>query len=446
LLKRTVPELGPLFEKAKLMYVAQCANIKYTTHPYIKFVWPSGEMLTLRHMLDPDDYNDLHGSEFQWIGWEEITTHATPEVYLRCMSLLRSAHPEASQWMQVFSTTNPGGPGSNWVKRRWKLPDYRNKIIFDEDFDDNEELARWSNDKLVNIASRPRASLFLDVRKNHIFLKSNPTYLADLARQAPNEATRRAWIDGDWEITSGGMFDNTWDRRYHVVKPFPVPRSWKLDRSHDAGTATPFCVLWFAESDGSDYVDSMGQWRSSVAGDLFVIREWYGTNGQPNQGLKLTPQEITKGLIEREMEWSLYGKVLDGPADNAIHSETIANINIASLMAMPVRLDDGTEVPGITWTRSDKTSGARITGWNTISQYLKNSLPDTSGTKARERPGLFFFDICKHTIEQIPQTPRDEKKPEDVPTRGEHHIADTLRYRVLSNVQQMTMGRTVGLH
>src|SRR5688500_2945656 len=50
--KRTVPEIGPLFEKAKAIYQANCPSIKYSQHPYAKFVWPTGEMLTLRHMLE----------------------------------------------------------------------------------------------------------------------------------------------------------------------------------------------------------------------------------------------------------------------------------------------------------------------------------------------------------------------------------------------------------
>ncbi len=221
--KRTVPEIGPLFEKAKAIYLANCPGIKYSQHPYAKFVWPTGEMLTLRHMLEPDDYNDLHGSEFQWIGWEEITTHSTPEVYLRCMSLLRSSHPEASKWMQVWSTTNPGGPGHSWVKKRWQLPAMNNKIIYDRS--DREELSRWTNDALVNVQSRPRLAVFLDVRRNDIFLKANPTYLADLVSQAPNEATRRAWIDGDWDVVAGGIWDDCWDQKYHVLHRFPIPKS-----------------------------------------------------------------------------------------------------------------------------------------------------------------------------------------------------------------------------
>jgi hypothetical protein len=441
-LKRTVPEIGPLFEKAKLIYQANCPQVKFTQHPYAKFVWPTGEMLVLRHMLDLDDYNDVHGSEFQWIAWEELTTWNTPEVYLRCMSLLRSSHAEAAKWMQIWSSTNPGGGGHNWVKRRWRLPECTNQIIYDED--DAEEMSRWSDDPLVNMRSRPRIAIFLDVRKNEIFMKQNPTYLADLARQAPNESTRRAWIDGSWDCVSGGMFDDVWDHKYHVVKPFPIPKSFKIDRSFDWGSSTPFCVLWYAESDGSDYKDSEGIWHSSIAGDIFVIHEWYGTNGQLNQGLKLAADDVAKGIVERELEWGIYERCYPGPADNQIHMEIQTGQNIASDMLNPIRLEDGREMPGVEWLRSDKGDGSRATGWIMIRDRLKRCIPDKKSPVLREQPGLFFFKTLEHTLQHFPVTPRDEKNVDDIPKRGEYHIQDTLRYRILADGRGITSGPTVG--
>ncbi len=442
-LKRTVPEIGPLFEKAKAIYLANCPGIKFSQHPYAKFVWPTGEMLVLRHMLEPDDYNDLHGSEFQWIGWEELTTHATPEVYLRCMSLLRSSHPEASKWMQVWATTNPGGPGHSWVKKRWQLPAMNNKLIYDRS--DREELSRWTNDVLVNVQSRPRLAVFLDVRRNDIFLKANPTYLADLVSQAPNEATRRAWIDGDWDVIAGGIWDDCWDQKYHVLHRFAIPKSWRIDRSLDWGSSTPFCVLWYAESDGSDFQDADGYWRSSLPGDIFVIHEWYGTtDNKPNEGLKLTVSEVAKGIVEREIEWGIYERVHPGPADNQIHQELQSGQNLAADFIHPIRLDDGREVPGVEWTRSDKGDGSRKTGCDLIRTRLKVCVPNPSAPTLREFPGLFFIADLKYTLQQFPVTMRDEKDVDTYPKRGEYHIQDTLRYRILADGRGMTSGPTVG--
>jgi hypothetical protein len=268
--------------------------------------------------------------------------------------------------------------------------------------------------------------------------------MADLVRDAPNEAVRRAWIDGDWDIVAGGMFDDCWDAKYHVVERFPIPKSWRLDRAHDWGNSTPFSTLWFAESDGCDYQDGHGVWHSSIPGDIFIIHEWYGTNGQINKGLQLTATEVAKGIIERELQWGIYERTNPGPADNAIHSETQHGQNVGADFLKPVRLDDGREFPGVEWTRSDKGDGSRVTGWNMIRDRLKRCVPDPKKNTLRELPGLFFFHDLKYALEFFPVTPRDEKQPDDIPKRGEFHIQDVIRYRILADGRGMTSGPTVG--
>jgi hypothetical protein len=444
LFKRTHPETLPLMSEAIKFYQAAEPNLKVVQHPYGKFVWPTGEHLTIRHMFDESDYDDLHGSQFTWIGWEELTNWETPEAYLKCMSLLRSAHPIASKWMQIWATTNPGQIGHQWVMDRWQLPHMRNKVI-QEGEADKDVLARWADDALVMAKPRPRIAIFLDVRNNKILLEGTPEYLADMARQATSDVQRRAWINGDWDIAAGGIFSDLYDRRYHVLNRFPIPKSWRIDRALDWGSSTPFCVLWFAESDGSDFQDAEGCWRSSLPGDIFVIYEWYGTAGnKPNEGLKLTCGEVAKGIIEREIEWQIYDRTYPGPADNQIHQELQVGQNLASDFAKPVRLDDGREFPGVEWTRSDKADGSRKTGCDMIRERLRRAVPDKKSPTLRELPALYFISDLKYTIKHFPVTPRDEKDTDTYPKKGEYHIQDTLRYRILADGRGVTQGPTVG--
>jgi hypothetical protein len=53
---------------------------------------------------------------------------------------------------------------------------------------------------------------------------------------------------------------------------------------------TRVSVGWWAESDGTDYIDSGGiQKKNTVRGDLFRIHEWYMCKkGEDNKGLMLT--------------------------------------------------------------------------------------------------------------------------------------------------------------
>jgi hypothetical protein len=444
--KRTSAEIEPLVAKASKLFKAECPKVHFRAAPYPQFIWPDGETLIFRHMFDTHDYDSVHGSEVSFLLWEELTNWPDPFVYLKCMSILRSSNPQAAQWSQVWSTTNPGQVGHNWVRDRWRLPEMTNKFVYD----DIESLKKWTDDAAVLVSPRPRIAVFLDVRHNRKLLDVDPTYLSTIASTATSEAQRKAWLFGDWEIISGGMFDDLYSAQYHCVEPFDLPSSWRIDRSFDWGSSTPFAVLWFAESDGSDYQDRQGRWHSTVRGDLFVVHEWYGSNGQPNTGLKLTAAEVAQGITQRELEWGIYGRVRPGPADNQITNQVQTGQSIEIDMAKPVRIvsADGRvrEYPGVTWERSDKANGARVTGWEMIRRRLQQAIPDVKNGLPREKPGLFFFDRCKDMLKHFKTTPRDEKNPDDVPTKGEYHLADTLRYRILHNGRDARSGSTVGYY
>ena len=43
----------------------------------LKWVWPTGEELFFRHMHDETDYDQYHGHEYPFIGWNELTKYPT---------------------------------------------------------------------------------------------------------------------------------------------------------------------------------------------------------------------------------------------------------------------------------------------------------------------------------------------------------------------------------
>jgi hypothetical protein len=80
---------------------------------------------------------------------------------------------------------------------------------------------------------------------------------------------------------------------------------------------------------------------------------------------------------------------------------------------------------GVRWERSDKNPGSRVNGWELIRQRLSESKKHPM-----EKPGLFVFEHCRQFLRTVPTLPRDEKKPDDIDTDAEDHIADEVRYRV----------------
>src|SRR5690606_19051867 len=118
--------------------------------------------------------------------------------------------------------------------------------------------------------------------ENKVLLEADPEYMNRILAGARNEAERRAWMEGSWDIVAGGMFDDVWDQQYNVLPRFEVPDGWRIDRSFDWGSARPFSVGWWAESDGGDLLLPDGRLIATVRGDLFRVNEWYGWNRRPN--------------------------------------------------------------------------------------------------------------------------------------------------------------------
>lgn len=420
-----------------------------------RWVWPTGEQLLFRTVKRTTDYWAYHGQEFPFIGWNELTKYPTDDLFEMMMSCNRSSFrpqvfpivdnetgaisylPELP--LEVFATCNPHGAGHNWVKKRFINAAPMGKIVR----------------RSVNVFN-PRTQQREDVVKTQVHLFGSyreniylsPDYIAEL-ETLTDKNKRKAWLGGSWDIIAGGMFDDVWDSDYNVVAPFPIPRSWRIDRSFDWGSSAPFSVGWWAESDGSDVVLSDGTVRSTVRGDLFRIREWYGTTGKANQGLRMLATAVSAGIVERELAAGLHGRVIPGPADNSIWDVENGN-SIAADMALPVKVGSNA-YKGITWIRSDKSPGSRKAGWNQIRQRMSDSAPkyivNAAGARLRlprEKPGLFVFNTCTHFIDLVPVLPRDEEDQDDVDTTAEDHIGDEARYRVLSMNTRAKSGKTKG--
>ncbi len=227
-----------------------------------------------------------------------------------------------------------------------------------------------------------------------------------------NSELVRAMLEGDWNIAEGAFFGDLWDNSVHVVEPFPIPKSWHIDRGFDWGSSAPFAVLWFAESDGTDVQLKDGTVKTTKPGDVFIFAELYGWNGKPNQGLRLTAGEVARKIVNIEKHFPF--RVKCGPADSAIYTNENGNC-IADDMA----------AQGIKWTRANKAPGSVELGCEAIRRYLKGAL-------TREDPGLYVFNTCRHTIRTLPVLPRDERRPERYDSSAEDHCADTLRYRLLA--------------
>lgn len=393
-----------------------------------KWVWPTGEELLFRQVKREADYWNYHGQEFPFIGWNELCKYPDSKLFDAMFSCNRSSfrpedhpiivpgQPEVQYLPEIplvcFATTNPYGPGHNWVKRRFITPAEPGQLIRKE----------------YNVFN-PRTQMRQDIVKYHVRLfgsyKENiylsPEYIAEL-ESIRDENKRKAWLWGDWDIVAGGAFDDVVKTEVHKLPRFKVPRTWRVDRAFDWGSTHPFSVGWWAEANGEDATMPDGSTFCPPPGTLIRINEWYGTREiGSNEGIKMSARDIALGIIERERAMHEQGwiatEVRPGPADNQIRNVTERDTDtIEKKMA-----DEG-----VHWTVSDKGPGSRKNGLQLARDRFEASV-DGIG------PGLYACENCRAWWDLIPTLPRDEDDMDDVDTDAEDHPWDETRYRVLAS-------------
>lgn len=369
----------------------------------------NGSKIFLCHCQYEKDKYKYQGAEIHVLLIDELT-HFTDSIYRYLRGRVRMAGldlPDRYKGMfpRVINGSNPGGTGHHWVKAAFV--DQGPMVMVKQPKSEGGMLRQYIPAK---------------VDDNPTLIKDDPDYM-DRLEGLGNPALVKAMKSGDWNIVDGGMFDDLWREDVHVLAPFEMPKTWRVDRSFDWGSSRPFSVGWWAESDGSDVILKDGTRRSFPRGTLFRIQEWYGWNGKANEGLKMLAADIAKGIKERERH--IAARVQPGPADNSIF-DTQDGHCIADNMA----------AHGVRWERGDKSPGSRTNGWELLRGRLAAALDkDENGnsilrTRPMEEPGLFIFSHCRQWLRTVPTLPRDEKKPDDVDSDAEDHAGDETRYRV----------------
>jgi len=398
LFRQTFPQLEEVVIKSHLWFNKWFPGAKWNASKYM-WRFPNGEVLYLRYIKNMGDYNNYHGQQFAWLGFEELTGWHDPAPLDAMDSCLRSTNPNIH--LRKRGTTNPAGIGHAWVKKKYIIGKPATMI--------------------KNEIGETQTHFFIDLKKNKFIMENQPKYIKRLSMiKDPN--LLKAWYKGSWDIVAGGRFSHVWDSGFHVLPNFIPPANWYIDRGFDWGSSKPFSVGWYCECDGSEF-EIGGITRHFPKGTIIRFAEYYGWNGQPNVGIKMTSSEIGKNIIQYEKEMGIYGRVRPGPADSSIFDVTEVE-SIADKMARV----------GCSWKKADKRPGSRINGWELIADRL------SAGTSVpMESPGFFVTKNNVNFIRTIPDLPRDDKKIDDINTNAEDHIADEVRYRILAGYRPVKM-------
>jgi len=383
LVRRSTEELRELISVSKQLYPRAIPGIKFMERDKT-WVAPSGATLWMSYLDRDDDVMRYQGQAFNWIGFDELTQWSTPYPWNYMRSRLRTTKASGLP-LYMRATTNPGGPGHQWVKKTFIDPGTQRKPFWATDPETGETIA-WPKGH-----TREGQPLF---KRRFIpaTLFDNP-YLADDGMYEANllslpEHQRRQLLEGDWDINEGAAFPE-FNRRIHVVEPFDIPHSWPKFRAADYGYGSYSGIVWIA-----------------VAPDeqLIVYREMYVQ--------KVLATDLADMILEAESEEKIRYGVLDS---SLWHKRGDTGPSLAEQMI----------VKGCRWRPADRSKGSRVSGKNEIHRRLQVD-------EFTEQPRLVIFNTCKNLISQLPSIPLDKNNPEDVDTHAEDHLYDALRYGVMT--------------
>lgn len=383
--RRELPMLDDAIERSAEIY--ESIGAKWSDQ---KKTWrfPWGGRLRFRPLERVQDAEKYQGQNLTDACVEEAGQYPDSKPIDRLNGVLRSAHGVPTQ---LLLTGNPGGPGQGWIKQRYIDPAPLGMKVL------TRTLPNGNEHRFVFIPSK--------VENNRILLQNDPDYINRLYLVGSQELVD-AWLKGDWDAIEGAFFPE-FSTALHVVQPIKLPNHWTRFRAMDWGSAKPFSVGWYAVSDG--------ELRQFPRGALIKYREWYGiakdSKGDfiPNVGLKLTAEEVGKGIKERE---AADEKIDYGVLDPSAFAEN-GGPSIASRMGVYFMPADNKRVA---------QSGA-LGGWDQLRARLKGE---------ERTPMLFFFSTCTHTIRTLPALQHDPTRPEDVDTDSEDHAPDETRYACMS--------------
>ena len=408
LFRRTYPELEDIIADAIEMFCNDDDPNKARWFETKKtLLFPNKATLKFRFLEKDKDADKYQGHSYTWICIEEAGNFPSPIPIDKLRACLRSAKAaNVAKWFLL--TANPGGAGHNWLKSQYidPAPPEVPHLV---------ERSVTVNGKPKNV-SWYRVFIPSKITDNKILMENDPDYINKIVASAGGQDwLLKAWLDGDWNIVAGGMFDDIWNAEKHIIPPFVVPHHWKVYRSFDWGSSRPFSVGWWSVSDGGHVECSDGKYRIFSRGTLIRVGEYYGWNGNPNVGLRLGETDFVKNLLDREEVLKhkyKITKVFDGPADSQIFSDSEDN-----------SIADKHERMGICWERAQKGPGSRVRAWQEIRGLLSNSLKFPM-----EDRGMFVTSDCTNFIRLLPSTARDKNNLDDIDSDGEDHICDETGY------------------
>lgn len=373
-LRETADSLADWVDRANEIYSKTGARL--IMRPTPRFVWPWGSKIFTGHLKDQRSIQKYIGREFQRILIEEMTQLEDPNLYMKLLGSCRSTIPGLDS--RIAGTTNPGGPGHYWVKKRFVDP-APPMTLFRE-------------------TGSPLTRIFIPslVTDNPTLCDNDPAYVHYL--DSLPDKLKKAWRYGDWSILEGSYFTE-FSRRTHTIKPFDIPASWARYRAIDWGFYPDPCVcLWIAVSPDKSR-------RREV---VYRERHWTRT----------VPEDVARDIqyISRDEQ------VVFTVADPSMWASKSGPSDAEKMM-----------MAGLPLIKADN---ARVQGWTRMHEALQLRHDTRQGGEMVKISEAKIFETCVKLIEAIEIAQHDEHDPMDVAANKLDHWIDAYRYYCMSRASK----------
>lgn len=333
---------------------------------------PNGSELQFCHCKNEADIALYQGREFHDLAIDEAGQW-TEALFRTLLGSNRSSKPNLKP--RCILTGNPGGIGHGWLKR----------IFIEKRFNERE---------------RPSDYAFIQalVDDNAALMDNDPDYVRRLDSE-PNEALRKAYRLGDWNIFAGQFFQEI-SKEIHFINPFAIPRHWNRFGAYDYGFNHPAAFGWFANDED---------------GNTYLYRE----------------------LVQASTRVDLFSKELNTFEDTAQLYPIVAGLDCwtqKSVLrddALPPTIAEQFLTHGISLKRAVVD---RIQGAAQVRDYLAWQ------KRPNNKPRFFIFDTCPVSFDALSRMIHDPDRVEDVlkidasdgdPMSGDDAY-DMVRYGLMS--------------
>lgn len=192
-----------------------------------QWTFPSGATLSFGYLAHPLDKYRYGSSEFQFIGFDELTEFAE-EDYLFLFSRLRKVK-NLDVPLRMRSASNPGGIGHGWVKERFVEARGQRAEGGGQEEEKSQNDAISLSSSLSSSSSSLTSDLYPLPSSSALYplptfiparIADNPglsqsEYRRSLAHLPP--VLRERLMNGDWTVQEEGVFRQDWLRYYDLV-------------------------------------------------------------------------------------------------------------------------------------------------------------------------------------------------------------------------------------